>query len=345
VHIVAVIALPGVVLFDLSIPCGIFGRAVGQGGRPAYEVRVCGPIRTVQTRPVELSVPWGLKAAKTADTIIVPGVEDVTLPVPEEVLTTLRAAARRGARVASICSGAFVLAEAGLLEGRCATTHWKAAPVLAKRYPNVAVDPNVLFVDAGKILTSAGAAAGFDLCLHMLRQDLGAAAAAEAARFAVMPLEREGGQAQFIIHPPPASSASLAPLLLWLQANLHRPIPVEEMARRARASVRTFSRRFRQQTGTTPVQWLLHARVRRAQALLETCDLPIELIATQAGFESGATFRDRFRRIVGVSPAAYRRAFGTAASPRRGLLPPASAAALGTTKRELRYAMVRKSPP
>lgn len=170
-------------------------------------------------------------------------------------------------------------------------------------------DPNVLFVDDGQILTSAGAAAGLDLCLHLIRRDLGSAVAADAARLAVMPLEREGGQAQFIVHAPPSSSASLEPLLAWLVDNLHRPIVLDEMARKAATSSRTFSRRFRQQTGTTPLQWLLVARVRRAQALLEKTDLAVEQIATHVGFDSGSTFRDRFCRTVGLSPTAYRRAF------------------------------------
>ena len=172
------------------------------------------------------------------------------------------------------------------------------------------VDANVLFVDNGQILTSAGAAAGLDLCLHLVRRDLGSAAAANAARLAVMPLEREGGQAQFIVHAPPSSTASLGPFLEWLADNLHQPVTLDEMARRAATSPRTFNRRFKQQTGTTPLQWLLTARVRRAQSLLETTSLAVEQIATQTGFDSAPAFRDRFSRMVGVSPTAYRKAFG-----------------------------------
>jgi transcriptional regulator GlxA family with amidase domain len=203
-----------------------------------------------------------------------------------------------------------VLAASGLLDGLRATTHWLAAPALAARYPQVHVDASVLFVDNGKVLTSAGAAAGLDLCLHLVRRDHGAAAAADAARLAVMPLERDGGQAQFITHAPPSSGASLEPLLTWLTRNIKRPVDLEEMARQAATSSRTLSRRFREQTGTTPLQWLLTARVRRAQSLLETTDLSIEQIATEAGFAAAATFRDRFFRIVGLSPTAYRKAFG-----------------------------------
>ena len=179
------------------------------------------------------------------------------------------------------------------------------------------VDPDVLFVDDGRVLTSAGAAAGLDLRPHIMRRDLGAAAAADAARLAVLPLAREGGQAQFIVQAPPASAASLGPLLGWLAENLHRPVGLEEMARRTATSPRTFSRRFRRQTGTTPLQWLLTARVRCAQSLLETTDLSIEQVAARSGFESAATLRDRFSRTVGVSPTRYRRTFGarTAATP------------------------------
>jgi transcriptional regulator GlxA family with amidase domain len=310
VHVVAVVALNGIVPFDLAIPCEVFGRATLPGTMQSlYEIRVCSETDTVRARHFELRCPWRLDGLADANTVIVPGIEDIAAPVPDPVAAALRAAAGRGARVASICSGAFVLAAAGLLDDRRATTHWLAAPVLAARYPRVSVDANVLFVDQGRVLTSAGAAAGLDLCLHMLRQDHGAAVAADAARLAVVPLERQGGQAQFITHPPPTSSASLAPLLPWLDENLHRPVSLDEMARQAATSPRTFSRRFRQQTGTTPLQWLLTARVRRAQLLLETTGLAVEQVATQSGFESAPTFRDRFCRTVGLSPSAYRKAF------------------------------------
>jgi transcriptional regulator GlxA family with amidase domain len=202
-----------------------------------------------------------------------------------------------------------VLAASGLLDGLRATTHWLAARELAARYPRVHVDANVLFVDNGQILTSAGAAAGLDLCLHILRRDLGAAAAADAARLAVMPLEREGGQAQFITHAPPSSGTSLEPLLTWLIENLHRPVDLAEMARQAATSSRTLSRRFREQTGMTPLQWLLTVRVRRAQSLLERTDLNIEQVATEVGFATATNFRDRFSRTVGLSPTAYRKTF------------------------------------
>ncbi len=215
-----------------------------------------------------------------------------------------------GARVASICSGAFVLAAAGLLDGRRATTHWLAAELLAKLYPAVTVDPGVLFVDEGRILTSAGSSARLDMCLHLLRRDHGHAVAAQAARLAVAPLDCGGGQVQFIRHEPPGSTASLAPLLDWISANAHRPLTVDELARQAATSPRTLARRFREQTGTTPLQWLITARVRRAQELLETTSLSIDRIAGAAGFGCAAALRGRFHRSVGVSPKAYRRSFG-----------------------------------
>jgi transcriptional regulator GlxA family with amidase domain len=310
-HVVAVLALNGVVPFDLTIPCELFGRAASPDTRrPLYEVRVCGEAGTVRSGHFDLRCRWRLDELARAETVIVPGIEDVTTPARDEVAAALRAAADQGARIASICSGAFVLAQSGLLDGLRATTHWQAAPLLAARYPRVRVEADVLFVDEGDVLTSAGAAAGLDLCLHMLRGDHGAAVAAEAARLAVVPLERRGEQAQFIAHPPPASPANLAPLLQWLDENLHRPVNLDEMAGQAATSPRTFSRRFRQQTGTTPLQWLLTARVRRAQALLETTGLTVEQVATHAGFESASTLRERFSRIVGLSPSAYRKACG-----------------------------------
>ncbi|GAA2442657.1 hypothetical protein GCM10010421_36970 [Streptomyces glaucus] len=230
----------------------------------------------------------GLDALRDADTIIVPGRSEETGPPSERVLAALRQAAGAGTRIASVCVGAFVLAEAGLLDGLRATTHWYAAGELARRYPRVEVQPDVLYVDNGQILTSAGAAAGLDLCLHMIRRDLGSAVAAHAARMCVMPLEREGGQAQFIVHelPPVPRGSALEPLVEWIEDNLAHEITLGAMAARAGTSERTLSRRFREQTGTTPLRWLLRARVRRAQYLLENSDHPVERIAQQAGFGS-----------------------------------------------------------
>jgi transcriptional regulator GlxA family with amidase domain len=305
-----VVALEGVVPFDLATPCEVFGRTRLASGRAGYEVRISAQTKEVDAGGFRMRVPWGLGALATADTIVLPGISDIAMPIPAAVVRAVRSAAARGARVASICSGAFVLAATGLLDGRRATTHWLATAELARRYPRIEVDPNVLYVDNGRILTSAGAAAGLDLCLHLVRRDYGAAVAADAARLSVMPLERAGGQAQFITHEPPSpEGASLEPVQRWLEKHLDGAIALEDIARRAATSVRTLNRRFREQTGTTPLQWLLRARVRRAQHLLETTSQSIEQISTRAGFGSAAAFRDRFHRVVGTSPLAYRQAF------------------------------------
>jgi len=309
-HTVAVLVLPGVVPFDLSTPCEVFGRVRLANDRAGYDVRVCGIERDVPAGAFTVQPHWRLRTLAKADTLIIPGVANPLAPVPKAVIRAIRRAAERGCRIASICSGAFVLAATGLLDGRRATTHWRAADQLASRYPSIAVDPNVLYVDNGQILTSAGAAAGLDLCLHLVRRDYGAAVAADAARIAVMPLERAGGQAQFITHQPPsADGTSLEPLMRWIQVHLRQPLTLERLASHAASSTRTLSRRFTEQTGTTPLQWILLARVRRAQQLLETTGHSVEQIATEVGFGSAPAFRERFNRIVGTSPQRYRRAF------------------------------------
>ncbi|MFJ3913484.1 GlxA family transcriptional regulator [Streptomyces vinaceus] len=310
-HTVAVLALDGVIAFDLSTPIEVFGRTRLPDGRPAYRVRVCAPTREVDAGAFTLKAPWPLQTLAEADTIVLPGVADPDVPFPPEVLDALREAAGRGTRIASICTGAFVLAATGLLDGLRATTHWVAAPLLAARYPAIEVDPDVLYVDNGQFLTSAGAAAGLDLSLHLIRRDLGSAVAADAARLSVMPLERDGGQAQFIVHehPPAPRGSTLEPLLRWMEENARRELTLDEVAARAGMSVRTLNRRFREHTGTSPLQWLHRARVRQAQYLLETTGHPVERIASQVGFGSPTAFRDRFRRITGTSPNAYRRAF------------------------------------
>ncbi len=309
-HTVAVLALDGVVAFDLSTPIEVFGRTRLPDGRAAYRVRVCAPIAEIDAGAFTLRAPWGLDALAEADTIILPGLADSTAPLPEDVLAALRTAAAHGTRIASICVGAFTLAATGLLDGLRATTHWAAAGELARRYPGVDVDANVLFVDNGQILTSAGAAAGLDLCLHMIRNDHGSAVAADAARIAVMPLERDGGQAQFIVREPPTpDGATLEPLLRWMEENAHQELTLADIAAQAMMSTRTLNRRFREQTGATPLHWLHRARLRQAQYLLETTGHSVERIAGQVGFGSPTTFRDRFKQLVGASPQAYRRAF------------------------------------
>jgi transcriptional regulator GlxA family with amidase domain len=299
-----------VLAFDLSTPIEVFGRVRLPDGRAPYRVRVCAPADEVDAGVFAVRAPWRLDALARADTIVVPGLADPAAPIPEGVLKELRAASESGTRIASICVGAFTLAAAGLLDGLRATTHWAAATELSRRYSAVEVDADVLFVDNGQVLTSAGAAAGLDLCLHMIRQDHGAAVAADAARTAVMPLERDGGQAQYIVHEQPgADGLSLEPLLRWMEENAHRKLTLDEIAARATMSTRTLNRRFREQTGTTPLRWLHRARIRRAQYLLETTGHSVERIAIQVGFGSPTSFRDLFKRLVGTSPQAYRRAF------------------------------------
>ncbi|MGN9760044.1 GlxA family transcriptional regulator [Streptomyces sp. SD31] len=309
-HTVAILVLDNVVPFDMATPFQMFSWTRLPDGRRPYRVRLCAESPEVPTEGFALRIDRGLEGLVDADTVIVPGCDE-TGPPSARVVAALREAAEAGTRIASVCVGAFVLAEAGLLDGLRATTHWMATDELARRFPRVRVEPDVLYVDNGQVLTSAGAAAGLDMCLHMIRRDLGSAVAAHTARMAVVPLEREGGQAQFIVHehPPVPRGSALEPLLEWIEDNLAGEITLAAMAERSGMSERTFSRRFREQTGTTPLQWLLRARVRRAQYLLENSDHPIERIARQAGFGSPTAFRERFRRVVGTTPLAYRSAF------------------------------------
>jgi transcriptional regulator GlxA family with amidase domain len=307
VHRVAILAHDGVVPFDLSTPIEVFGRARLPDGRPAYDVRVCAGGGEVDAGLITFRAPYGLDAAVEADTVVIPGTADIDRPVPVVLIDAITAA--RG-RLVSICTGAFTLAATGLLDGHRATTHWAAAAELARRHPAVDVDPDVLFVDEGQVLTSAGAAAGLDLCLHIVRRDYGAAVAAQTARASVMPLERAGGQAQFITHEPPApAGTSLQSLLAWLTDNLHTNLTLADIAERGSMSTRSLSRHFRRQTGTTPLQWLNRQRVRRAQQLLQETDHSVEQIGELVGFTSPTAFRGCFRQIVGVSPRDYRRTF------------------------------------
>ena len=307
-HEIAVLALNGVSSFDLGIPCEVFGRLKVQGAN-VYRLRVCGESEEVRAGAFTIRAPWTLAALASADTIIVPGIDDPQLPVSDAVVHALRTAAARGARIASVCTGAFVLGAAGLLHGKRATTHWMVAADLAARHPSIVVDPNVLYIDEGQILTSAGAAAGLDLCLYMVRRDHGQAVAAQAARAAVAPLDREGGQAQFIEWEEPGSAESLAPTLVWMDRNAALPLTIEQISHEAGMSSRTLARRFKEQTGATPLQWLLATRVRKAREILETTQLPVDQVGQAVGFSTSAGFRERFRRTVGVSPGAYRRTF------------------------------------
>ncbi|MFE1293526.1 GlxA family transcriptional regulator [Streptomyces sp. NPDC058731] len=311
-HTVVVLALEQVIPFDLSTPIEVFTRTRLPDGRPGYRLRVCAERDEIDAGAFTLRAPWGLDALGDADTIVVPGIADPTAPLPLAVGDALRQAAASGTRIASLCVGTFPLAATGLLDGLRVTTHWRAADLLAALYPKVTVDADVLYVDNGQFLTSAGAAAGMDLCLHMIRRDYGSAVAADAARLSVMPLEREGGQAQFIVHDHVLTpqGSELEPLLVWLRENLARDLTLDDIAARSGTSTRTLIRRFRSQTGTTPLQWLHRARIRQAQHLLETTEHSVERIGRQVGFGSPTTFRDRFKRTTGVSPQTYRRTFG-----------------------------------
>lgn len=310
-HRVAVFAYDGVVLGDLATPLEIFGRVRDAEGRPCYDVRVCGVAGKVLSEHLNLNVPWRLSSVARADTVIVPGIDHLDRMISPAIFCALRSASVRGARIASICTGAFVLARAGLLDGLRATTHWMAAGELARRYPRTKVEPELLYVDNGNVLTSAGAAAGLDLCLYLIRRDQGATVAAHVARTAVMPLERSGGQAQFIEYKPPEADDSMGSLLVWMECNLKQSLSLATIARRARTSTRTLSRRFAEQVGMSPAQWVAKARIRRAQFLLETTPLPIEDVAAEAGFQSASVLREHFKSSVGVSPVAWRRSFGS----------------------------------
>ncbi|MFG1673113.1 GlxA family transcriptional regulator [Micromonospora sp. NPDC049282] len=315
-HRVAVLALDGVVALDLGTPAQVLGAARTEDQLPLYAVTTCTaggrPIRS--TGGFQVLPDHGLELLETADTVVVPGIQagpplaDGT--VAAEVATALRAAHDRGARIMSICTGAFVLAAAGLLDGRPATTHWAYASRFRRLHPGVRLDPEVLFVDDGRVLTSAGVAAGVDLCLHVIRTDHGSAVANRAARRCVVPPWREGGQAQYIERPVPrVAETGTTATREWARQRLHEQVTLRELAAHARMSVRTFTRRFRSETGLSPAQWLLQQRTEHARVLLETTDLSVDRIARDAGFGTTAALRQHFHTRVGVSPTAYRRTF------------------------------------
>ncbi|KOU61763.1 AraC family transcriptional regulator [Streptomyces sp. MMG1533] len=309
---VAVLALDGVYPFELGIPSRIFGAA---GSR--YEVLTC----TVDGRPVRsnadfsIGVEHGPEILATADTVVIPAVSPsrVTDELPDEVTAAL-AYIRPDARIVSICTGAFVLAAAGLLDGRKATTHWHLADRFRRMFPNVDLDPDVLFVDDGRILTSAGAASGVDVCLHLVRQDHGSELANFVARCCVVPPFRDGGQAQYIQQPvPEQGAASTAATRAWALERLGEPLTLADLAGHARMSLRTFARRFGEEVGLSPGRWLIQQRLARARHLLEASDLSVDQIAGQVGFATGASLRQHLHASIGVSPQAYRRTFHAAA--------------------------------
>jgi AraC family transcriptional activator FtrA len=311
-HRVVTLVGPNVSMFELSVPCEVFGLDRSELVDPWYQHRVAAAVPGSATSPegVRIETPYGLDEVARADTVVIPA-RSFPGDAPIEVLEALRDAAARGARLLSMCTGAFVLAEAGVLDGKRATTHWMWADELAQRYPKVDVDPKVLYVDAGNVMTSAGTAAGIDLLLHVVRLDHGAEVANAVARRMVVPPHRDGGQAQFVDLPMPTQNGDepLAGVLGWMLEHVGDDLTVEELARRARMSPRTFARRFRAVTGTTPHQWLLSQRVLLAQRLLETTDAPVEWVAQRCGFASAAGLRQHFTRAVAASPQAYRRTF------------------------------------
>ncbi|WP_051852991.1 GlxA family transcriptional regulator [Streptomyces aureocirculatus] len=320
-HRVVVLALDGVYAFELGIPSRVFGAAEDGAGRPLYDVVVCtvdgGPVRT--DAGFSLTGGTGPKALEGADTVVIPPtrVLDQGLTggaLPEAVAGAL-GRIKTGARLVSFCSASYVLAAAGLLDGRPATTHWHLAPHFQRTYPRVRVDEDVLFVDDGDVLTSAGVAAGIDLCLHLVRRDHGSAVANQVARACVVPPWRDGGQAQYIERPVPEPTlATTAATRAWALERLQEPLTLGELAGHARMSLRTFTRRFRDEVGTTPGRWLTAQRLELARHLLETSDLPIDLVAHRAGFGTANSLRQHMRSVIGVSPAAYRRTFAATAA-------------------------------
>ncbi|MFJ9179263.1 helix-turn-helix domain-containing protein [Streptomyces sp. NPDC102360] len=310
-HRVVALVHPPQSSFELSCATEIFGTAP-QDDPPRYSFGICtehpGPLPT--TASYAMVVDAGLEALEQADTVIVPGWQPPGAPASPAVTAALRTAHRRGARIVAICTGAFVLAQAGLLDGRRATTHWRDTARLAAAYPQVHIDQDVLFVDHGDVATSAGTGAGIDLCLHLVRSDHGAAYAARIARTMVLPPHREGSQLQYAARPVPAKAdESLAPLLEWATSRLDTRLTLDRLAERAGLSSRTLARRFAEQLGTSPGQWLLDQRIDAARVLLEQTALPVEAIATRVGLASAVNLRRRFRTHLGTTPGAYRRTF------------------------------------
>lgn len=308
---VALALSDGVPLYELAAPCAVFGtEPTDLGGADWYDFRVCGPPSIRVDRWFRSTSEYTYADLVSADTVVVPACHDAVLHPPADLVDAVRAAYRRGARVLSICTGAFVLAEAGLLDGRRATTHWLHAAALARRYPKITVDPDVLYVDEDRVLTSAGKSAGTDLCLHVVRGDHGAAVANDIARRLVTPPHRDGGQAQYIATRVPRSAEdTLTPVLDWALDHLAEPITVDDLATRAHLTTRSLNRHFHERVGTNPLSWLHEQRLRRAQELLERTADSVDLVAQRSGFATAATLRRHFRQALGTTPDAYRRTF------------------------------------
>ncbi|NUK41004.1 helix-turn-helix domain-containing protein [Streptomyces lunaelactis] len=326
-HRVVVLALTGLLPFELGIPHRIFGRAKDADGRPLYEIVTCallpGFVRT--DADFDVHVEHGPEALATADTVVIPASYELGPVFDEGRLTDELADAlahiRPGTRLVSICTGGYVLAAAGLLDGRPATTHWSHAEPFQRLFPSVKVDADVLFIDDGDVLTSAGVAAGIDLCLHILRRDHGTAVANEAARRTVVPPHRDGGQAQYIQRPVPEPQlATTTAARGWALGRLHEPIQLRDMAEQESMSVRTFTRRFREEVGVSPGQWLTRQRVERARHLLESTDLSVDQVARDAGFGTAQSMRQHLQSVLGVPPTVYRRTFRAGGELKRGEL-------------------------
>ncbi|MFC5182914.1 GlxA family transcriptional regulator [Actinomadura harenae] len=324
-HTLAVVVMDEMPVFEVTLPCQLFGSPPPGHTGPWYDLRICaedGP-RHVPLRGSSghgdlpglfgVNAGHGLDGLRDADTIVVPASADVSRDPSAPLLDALREAHERGARIVSLCSGAFVLAAADLLDGRASAVHWKHAETLARRFPRVPVDPAVLYHDHGDLLTGAGCTAGIDLCLHLIRHDLGAEAATAVARHMIVPPHRSGGQAQYVASPMPRPGRGdgLGPVLDWGVERLHEPLTVADLASRAGLTVRTLHRRFHTELGVTPLRWLLTQRVLRARELLERTDLPVDAVAVRCGLGSAPNLRAHFSREMGVSPSEYRRAHRT----------------------------------
>ncbi len=309
---VAALLIDDLAMFEFGVVCEVFGIDRTEEGVPPFEFRVCGAeagVALSSSVGAQVIPPYGLDGLDDADLVAVPAAR-TRAEYPPEVIHALRRAAERGAILLSVCSGAFILGAAGLLDGRECTTHWRHVDELQQRFPAAVIDPDVLFVDDGALITSAGTAAGIDACLHLVRRELGSAAANTIARRMVVPPQRDGGQRQYIERPiPQCSSDGLGDVLAYLVANLDAAHTVAELAARAHMSTRSFARRFAAETGTTPVQWLASQRVLHAQRLLEDTALDVEQVARRCGFATAALLRHHFRRALGVSPSDYRRTF------------------------------------